>query len=183
MQLQRLASASQRARKAKSAADTNRSPATTSAFRPTRLNPASPLSSDSESALLARRRPPARPTRRPHPYLRFPTAIPSRSERISQQLSQPGLRDEGIPRILLAIGPADGWSPAARARRPPEPCRWAALTLPPRTWPAAVVAEQIYRAPLTNPGWPSLSLGPLAHGRCKCNANFVAVGRPSNPRN
>ncbi len=54
------------------------------------------------------------------------------------------LRDAATPRILLAIGPADGWSPAtlARAHR--------VLSLGPMTLPhelaRVVVAEQIYRA-------------------------------------
>jgi 23S rRNA (pseudouridine1915-N3)-methyltransferase len=54
------------------------------------------------------------------------------------------LRDSGAQSVILAIGPADGWSPAARAR--------ASLTLSfgPITLPhqlaRAVLAEQIYRA-------------------------------------
>ena len=54
------------------------------------------------------------------------------------------LRDSGAQSLVLAIGPADGWSPAAHAR--------ASLTLSfgPITLPhqlaRAVLAEQIYRA-------------------------------------
>lgn len=54
------------------------------------------------------------------------------------------LRDSGTQSVVLAIGPADGWSPAARAR--------AGLTLSfglvtlPHELARAVLAEQIYRA-------------------------------------
>lgn len=54
------------------------------------------------------------------------------------------LRDTGTQRILLAIGPADGWSPAALARAD------LLLSLGPMTLPhelaRVVLAEQIYRA-------------------------------------
>lgn len=54
------------------------------------------------------------------------------------------LRDSGTQSLILAIGPADGWTPAAHAR--------AALTISlgritlPHELARAVLAEQIYRA-------------------------------------
>jgi len=54
------------------------------------------------------------------------------------------LRDSGIQSLILAIGPADGWSPAARFRAD------SLLSLGPMTLPhelaRVVLAEQVYRA-------------------------------------
>lgn len=53
-------------------------------------------------------------------------------------------RDQGVQQIVFAVGPADGWSPAARTRA------GLMLSLGPMTLPhelaAVVLAEQIYRA-------------------------------------
>ncbi len=64
------------------------------------------------------------------------------SEQFAQLLG--GLRDNGAPRVLLAIGPPDGWSSAAltRAHRVLSLGR---MTLP-HELARIVVAEQVYRA-------------------------------------
>jgi 23S rRNA (pseudouridine1915-N3)-methyltransferase len=54
------------------------------------------------------------------------------------------LRDAGTQSLILAIGPADGWSPAARARASLI-LSLGAITLP-HELARAVLAEQIYRA-------------------------------------
>jgi 23S rRNA (pseudouridine1915-N3)-methyltransferase len=54
------------------------------------------------------------------------------------------LRDSGTQSLILAIGPADGWSPAARARASLI-VSLGAITLP-HELARAVLAEQIYRA-------------------------------------
>ena len=54
------------------------------------------------------------------------------------------LRDSGTQSLILAIGPADGWSPAARARASLI-LSLGAITLP-HELARAVLAEQIYRA-------------------------------------
>ncbi len=54
------------------------------------------------------------------------------------------LRDDGTRRILLAIGPADGWSPAARTRAHTL-LSFGRITLP-HDLARLVAAEQIYRA-------------------------------------
>ena len=54
------------------------------------------------------------------------------------------LRDDGAQRILLAIGPADGWSPAARTRAHTL-LSFGRITLP-HDLARLVAAEQIYRA-------------------------------------
>jgi 23S rRNA (pseudouridine1915-N3)-methyltransferase len=54
------------------------------------------------------------------------------------------LRDSGTQSLVLAIGPADGWSPAARARASLT-LSFGAITLP-HELARAVLAEQIYRA-------------------------------------
>lgn len=55
-----------------------------------------------------------------------------------------GQRDEGLQRIIFAVGPADGWSNAERARA------GLLLSLGPMTLPhelaRVVVSEQLYRA-------------------------------------
>lgn len=64
------------------------------------------------------------------------------SEQFAQHIGR--LRDDATQRILLAIGPADGWSPAAltRAQRVISLGR---MTLP-HELARVVVAEQAYRA-------------------------------------
>ena len=54
------------------------------------------------------------------------------------------LRDEGAQRILLAIGPADGWSESARTRATAV-LSFGRITLP-HDLARLVAAEQIYRA-------------------------------------
>jgi 23S rRNA (pseudouridine1915-N3)-methyltransferase len=64
------------------------------------------------------------------------------SERFAAHLGR--LRDSGAQSLILAIGPADGWSPAARARASLT-LSFGAITLP-HELARAVLAEQIYRA-------------------------------------
>ena len=54
------------------------------------------------------------------------------------------LRDNGAQRVTIAIGPADGWSPAAHARAA-KTISLGRITLP-HELARAVLAEQIYRA-------------------------------------
>jgi 23S rRNA (pseudouridine1915-N3)-methyltransferase len=54
------------------------------------------------------------------------------------------VRDEGIQRLVLAIGPADGWSPAAR-QRANLLLSLGRMTLP-HQLARVVLAEQVYRA-------------------------------------
>ena len=64
------------------------------------------------------------------------------SEQFAQLLGQ--LRDTAAQRVLLAIGPADGWSPAALARAH-RVLSLGRMTLP-HELARVVVAEQVYRA-------------------------------------
>lgn len=134
-----LASISQRARKAKSAAA--ESLAADYIARATRLNPCTASVFDSEAALLASAdRQPGRPAA--HILIFDSRGDTLTSEEFASLLGR--LRDEGVPRILLAIGPADGWSPAARSRAH-RTLSLGRMTLPHEV-ARAVVAEQIYRA-------------------------------------
>ena len=54
------------------------------------------------------------------------------------------LRDEGVQRLVLAIGPADGWSPPAR-QRANLLLSLGRMTLP-HQLARLVLAEQVYRA-------------------------------------
>lgn len=54
------------------------------------------------------------------------------------------IRDEGTQRLVLAIGPADGWSPAAR-QRANLLLSFGKITLP-HQLARVVLAEQVYRA-------------------------------------
>jgi 23S rRNA (pseudouridine1915-N3)-methyltransferase len=54
------------------------------------------------------------------------------------------VRDEGIQRLVLAIGPADGWSPVAR-QRANLLFSFGRMTLP-HQLARVVLAEQVYRA-------------------------------------
>jgi 23S rRNA (pseudouridine1915-N3)-methyltransferase len=54
------------------------------------------------------------------------------------------IRDEGIQRLVLVIGPADGWSPAAR-QRANLLFSFGRMTLP-HQLARVVLAEQVYRA-------------------------------------
>jgi 23S rRNA (pseudouridine1915-N3)-methyltransferase len=64
------------------------------------------------------------------------------SDEFAAQLGR--LRDEGIQRLVLAIGPADGWSPAAR-KRANLLLSFGRMTLP-HQLARVVLAEQVYRA-------------------------------------
>jgi 23S rRNA (pseudouridine1915-N3)-methyltransferase len=54
------------------------------------------------------------------------------------------IRDEGVQRLVLAIGPADGWSPTAR-QRANLLFSFGRMTLP-HQLARVVLAEQVYRA-------------------------------------
>jgi 23S rRNA (pseudouridine1915-N3)-methyltransferase len=54
------------------------------------------------------------------------------------------IRDEGVQRLVLAIGPTDGWSPAAR-QRANLLFSFGRMTLP-HQLARVVLAEQVYRA-------------------------------------
>jgi len=134
-----LASVSQRTRKAKSAAAD--SLAGDYIARAARLCPAVATIFDSEAALLAAAdRQPGRPAAQIILFDARGDALTS--EEFASYIAR--LRDDGAQRILLAIGPADGWSPAAltRAHRTISLGR---MTLP-HELARAVAAEQIYRA-------------------------------------
>jgi 23S rRNA (pseudouridine1915-N3)-methyltransferase len=64
------------------------------------------------------------------------------SDEFAAQLGR--IRDEGIQRLVLAIGPADGWSPAARERGNLL-FSFGRMTLP-HQLARVVLAEQVYRA-------------------------------------
>ncbi|WP_353072881.1 23S rRNA (pseudouridine(1915)-N(3))-methyltransferase RlmH [Tunturiibacter gelidiferens] len=64
------------------------------------------------------------------------------SEEFAGQIGR--LRDEGTQRLVLAIGPADGWSPAAR-QRADLLLSLGRMTLP-HQLARVVLAEQVYRA-------------------------------------
>jgi 23S rRNA (pseudouridine1915-N3)-methyltransferase len=61
-------------------------------------------------------------------------------------------QDDGVQSLLFAIGPADGWSPAARALAT-RSIAFGRITLP-HELAAAVAAEQIYRALTIRAGHP-----------------------------
>jgi 23S rRNA (pseudouridine1915-N3)-methyltransferase len=76
-----------------------------------------------------------------------------------QQISSPelaallgGYQDTGAQQLILAIGPADGWSPAALARAD-RTIAFGRITLP-HELAAVVAAEQIYRALTIRAGHP-----------------------------
>ena len=134
-----LASISQRAKKAKSAAA--EALATDYIARSTRLCPTISTVFDSEAALLAAAdRQPGRPAA--HILIFDSRGDALTSEEFAALIGR--LRDESVPRILFAIGPADGWSPVARSRAH-RTLSLGRMTLP-HELAKAVVAEQIYRA-------------------------------------
>jgi 23S rRNA (pseudouridine1915-N3)-methyltransferase len=61
-------------------------------------------------------------------------------------------QDTGIQQLILAIGPADGWSPAALARAA-RTLAFGRITLP-HELAAVVAAEQLYRALTIRAGHP-----------------------------
>ena len=64
------------------------------------------------------------------------------SDEFAAQLGR--VRDEGVQRLVLSIGPADGWSPAAR-QRANLLFSFGRMTLP-HQLARVVLAEQVYRA-------------------------------------
>ena len=64
------------------------------------------------------------------------------SEQFASHLGR--LRDDGAQRLVLAIGPADGWSNAARTRAQ-KTLSFGRMTMP-HELARAVLAEQLYRA-------------------------------------
>jgi 23S rRNA (pseudouridine1915-N3)-methyltransferase len=134
-----LASISSRTRKAKSAAaETLTSDYTT---RAARLCPTSTAIFDSEAALLAAAE--RQPGRAPAQLLLFDSRGDLlTSNEFANQIAR--LRDDGAQRIMLAIGPADGWSAAALGRSQRR-LSLGRMTLP-HELARAVAAEQIYRA-------------------------------------
>lgn len=64
------------------------------------------------------------------------------SERIAERLGR--CRDQGVQHLVYAVGPPDGWSPAAAGRAVAR-LSLGAITLP-HELALAVLAEQIYRA-------------------------------------
>jgi 23S rRNA (pseudouridine1915-N3)-methyltransferase len=96
---------------------------------------------DTEAALLAWAD--NHPSRtRPHFILLDSRGQQFSSEAFAAHLGR--LRDDGAQTLILAIGPADGWSPAARTRAN------LLLSFGPMTLPhelaRVVLAEQLYRA-------------------------------------
>jgi 23S rRNA (pseudouridine1915-N3)-methyltransferase len=109
--------------------------------RSTRLNPTSGTVFESETALLAAsERQPGRPAAQ---LILFDSRGDSlTSEDFARYLGR--LRDDGAQRLMLAVGPADGWSAAALARAA-RTISLGRMTLP-HELARAVAAEQIYRA-------------------------------------
>jgi 23S rRNA (pseudouridine1915-N3)-methyltransferase len=109
--------------------------------RAARYTPCEPLLLDSEAALLTwLDRQSARTT--PHLILLDSRGKQLTSEQFAARLGR--LRDNGTQTLVLAIGPADGWSDTARARAAMT-LSLGAITLP-HELSRAVLAEQIYRA-------------------------------------
>jgi 23S rRNA (pseudouridine1915-N3)-methyltransferase len=109
--------------------------------RSTRFTPTEAVQFDSETALLASAdRQPGRPAA--HLVLLDPRGKLLTSEEFAAHLEKQ--RDDGAQRILLAIGPADGWTDAARVRAHLL-FSLGRVTLP-HELARAVLAEQVYRA-------------------------------------
>lgn len=109
--------------------------------RASRYLPCESLHHDSEAALLAWL---DRQSARTTPVL---ILLDSRGKQLSSEefAAHLGrLRDSGTQSLVLAIGPADGWSAAARARASLI-LSFGNITLP-HELARAVLAEQIYRA-------------------------------------
>ena len=138
-----LASISPRARRAKS----EPADALTRDYcaRAARLLPCELAVFPDEAALLAAadRDPARQPTRHAALLLLFDSRGDAlTSEQFAELLGR--LRDAGTQRILLGIGPADGWSPAALARAT-RVLSFGRMTLP-HELARAILAEQVYRA-------------------------------------
>ncbi len=110
-------------------------------LRATRFNPTDTATFPTEQALLESvDRDPSRT--RPTLILLDSGGDLLTSEQFAETLG--ALRDNGAQRLILAIGPADGWSPAAHARAQ-KVISLGRITLP-HELARAVLAEQIYRA-------------------------------------
>ena len=134
-----LTSISRRTKKAKSAAAQGLTDDYVA--RAARLCPCTSSVFESEAALLAAAdRQPGRSAA--HLLLFDSRGDALTSEEFAALLAR--LRDQSVPRIVLGIGPADGWSPAARARAH-RILSLGRMTLP-HELARAVVAEQVYRA-------------------------------------
>jgi 23S rRNA (pseudouridine1915-N3)-methyltransferase len=72
------------------------------------------------------------------------------SEALADELAQ--LRDRGVQHLLLAVGPADGWSPGSLERADLR-LSFGPMTLP-HELAAVLAAEQIYRATTIWSGHP-----------------------------
>jgi 23S rRNA (pseudouridine1915-N3)-methyltransferase len=86
-------------------------------------------------------------TRQPGRTSAFAVLLDSRGKQLSsEELAEKvgRLRDEGTQRLVLAIGPADGWSDTAR-QRAGLLLSFGRITLP-HQLARVVLAEQIYRA-------------------------------------
>jgi 23S rRNA (pseudouridine1915-N3)-methyltransferase len=109
--------------------------------RSTRFTPTDAVQFESEAALLASaERQPGRPAA--HLVLLDPRGKLLTSEEFATYIGKH--RDDGAQRMLLAIGPADGWTDEARARAHLL-FSLGRVTLP-HELARAVLAEQIYRA-------------------------------------
>jgi 23S rRNA (pseudouridine1915-N3)-methyltransferase len=112
--------------------------------RASRYLPCESQTHSSEAALFAWLDRPARPSTRTAPIL---ILLDSRGKQLTSELFAAHLgrlRDSGAQSVVLAIGPADGWSPAARSRASLI-LSFGNITLP-HELARAVLAEQIYRA-------------------------------------
>lgn len=109
--------------------------------RAARLQPTELVVFDTEAALLATL---ARQPGRPAALL---VLFDSRGDSLTSEEFAAWLgrtRDDGAQRIVFAIGPADGWSAAARAAAT-RTFSFGRMTMP-HELARAVVAEQVYRA-------------------------------------
>jgi 23S rRNA (pseudouridine1915-N3)-methyltransferase len=109
--------------------------------RATHFTPTTAENFPTEAALLASL---DRAASRTTPHL---ILLDSRGKQLSSEAFAAhigGLRDNGTQSLILAIGPADGWSDAVRARAGLT-LSFGAITLP-HALARAVLAEQLYRA-------------------------------------
>jgi 23S rRNA (pseudouridine1915-N3)-methyltransferase len=109
--------------------------------RAARYIPAESQLFDSEAALLESAE--RRPNQPAAALILFDSAgDPLTSPQFAESIRR--LRDTSTPRIVFAIGPADGWSPAALARAQ-QVVSFGRITLP-HELARAIMAEQVYRA-------------------------------------
>ncbi|WP_255483761.1 23S rRNA (pseudouridine(1915)-N(3))-methyltransferase RlmH [Granulicella sp. 5B5] len=91
-------------------------------------------------------------TARTRPYLLLTDSTGQQlsSTELAAVVSQ--LFDTGIQTLVFAIGPADGWSPAAR-KRADKTIAFGRITLP-HELAAVIAAEQLYRSLTIRAGHP-----------------------------